>query len=185
MSSKSHARFLPLVLAVLALVLLLGAGVAFAHEHRTVGANGQYEMTVGWFYEPAFVNTPNAVDIFLIRSSDKKPIDTSKGDVVNLEVEVQYRDGESLQSKILDSVRIAGKPELAVHAENRYNAWFKPTRTGAYGFHIKGTVSDASNPKAGPATIDETYVCGKGSKGHHEFVCLTEPQVFPAERTKS
>jgi hypothetical protein len=171
--------------AALAAALWLVAGPVLAHEHRLVGPNGQYAVTVGWYFEPAFVDAVNAVDIFIIRAADNKPVDTSKGDVVDLEVEVQYRAAEDEKSAVLEAAKLDSKPELAVHTENRYNAWFKPTRTGAYAFHIKGKVSDASNPKAGPVTIDETYVCGKGSRGHHAFVCLSSPQIFPAARTKS
>lgn len=185
MSRKSSPKFSPVVLAALLGVALLAcSGAAFAHEHRTIGPNGQYTMTVGWFNEPAFADMANAVDIFLVRTADKKPIDTSKGDVVNLEVEVQYRAAEDGKAAILESAKLDSKPQLAVHTENRYNAWFKATRPGAYAFRIKGTISDASDPKAGSVTVDETFICGKGSKGPHAFVCLTEPQVFPAARTK-
>lgn len=157
---------------------------AAAHEHRVVGPAGQYAVTVGWYYEPAFVGVPNAVDIFVDRAADDRPIDTSKGDIVDLEVEVQYRAGEDEKAAVIDATKLDGKPTLTMHTQDRYNAWLEPTRTGAYAFHIKGKISDASNPKAGPVVIDETYVCGKGSKGHHSFHCVAAPQQVPAAKAK-
>jgi hypothetical protein len=175
------ARSLPV--AGLFLAGLVAASTLSAHEMRTVGPKGEYNLVVGWFIEPAFTDVVNAVDIRVIRIADKKAIDTSKGDVVDLEVEVQYRSGEDEKATVLDSMKLANRPTLTFGTENRYATWFKPVRSGAYAFRIKGKISDASDPKAGPVTIDETFVCGKGGH-HHAFVCLEEPQIFPAAPPK-
>lgn len=162
------------------LVGLVAAPVLSAHEMRTVGPKGEYTLVVGWFIEPAFTGVVNAVDISVDRTADHKAVNTNKGDVVDLEVEVQYRAAEDEKGEVVNSMKLANNPTITFGADNRYASWFKPVRPGTYAFRIKGKISDASDAKAGAVTIDETFVCGKGSKGHHAFVCLAEPQVFPA-----
>ena len=164
---------------VLALALAVQAP-ARAHETRTVGPKGEYNLVIGWFIEPAFTDVVNAVDIRVLRAADSKPVNTAKGDVVDLEVEVQYRASEDEKSAVVHSLVLPNKPSITFGTENRYASWFKPVQSGAYAFRIKGKIADASDPKAGEVTIDETFLCGKGSKGHHAFVCLQEPLVFPA-----
>jgi hypothetical protein len=176
-------RSLPVRLVQAAGLFLVGwvaASAASAHEMRDVGPKGEYTLVVGWFIEPAFTGVVNAVDISVDRTADHKAISTNKGDVVDLEVEVQYRSAEDEKSEVVTSMKLANKPSITFGSNNRYASWFKPVRAGAYAFRIKGKISDASDPKAGAVTIDETFVCGKGSKGPHGFVCLQEPQVFPA-----
>jgi hypothetical protein len=167
------------------LVPLLALGIAAparAHEHRTIGPKGEYSIVVGWFIEPAFNDVVNAVDLHLTRTADKKPLDTNKGDIVDLEVEVKLLASEDTKAAVIDSVKLGTKPTITFNTDNRYAAWFKPTRAGAYAFHVTGKISDASDPKAGPVTIDETFVCGKGSRVGHAFVCLVDPQVFPTSK---
>lgn len=169
------------ILAVTFTGFLLAASpkAAFAHETRTVG-NGKYHLVVGFRNEPAFEDVTNAADIFASRASDNKPINTSNGDVVDLTVEVQYRAGEAFSSNTITSTLLDEKPRKAFGTDNRYNAWFKPNVNGAYAFHITGTISDASNPVAGPVTIDETFVCGQGSLvPNRGFNCVRDPQPFP------
>jgi hypothetical protein len=166
---------------------LIAPSMAAAHEVRPVGPKGEYTMVVGWFKEPAFNGESNAVDIILSRSEDKKPVNTDKGDMVDLEVEVQYRAGEGEKAAVLESKALPSKPKITYGTANRYASWFKPVRAGVYAFRVWGKISDAGDPKAGVITVDETFVCGKGSKNHHEssFVCLEEPMVFPAPETKT
>jgi hypothetical protein len=172
-----------LSLVALSLLTLLALAVApvAAHEHRAVGPKGEYTLIVGWFYEPAYEGVVNAVDIRVLRTADNKPVNASKGDVVNLEVDVELRAADSDKAAVLESSKINDKPEITFGTENRYAAWFKPVRAGAYAFRIKGTISDASKPTAGSVTIDELFICGKGSKAGHAFVCLETPQAFPTK----
>ncbi len=51
-----------IMLAFIALVATGSAITAIAHEHREV-ADGQYELTVGFLNEPAFVNQQNGLDL--------------------------------------------------------------------------------------------------------------------------
>ena len=175
-------RFLQLLkLAGLTAVLsLLISSPSSAHEVRHVGPQGQYTLVVGWLDEPAFANEVNGVDIRVLRTSDKAPINTNRGDVVDLDVEVQYLAAENAKADVIDSMKLPSKPTITPGTDNRYASWFKPVRPGAYAFRLTGKISDASDPKAGEVSIDETFVCGKGSKTEHGFVCLEEPVVFPA-----
>src|SRR2546425_520743 len=50
---------------------------ALGHETR---AGQLYTFEVGFIQEPVFRGFPNAVDIFISRSSDNKPISKRKGD---------------------------------------------------------------------------------------------------------
>lgn len=165
---------------------LFGAGFtdqAFGHETRIVGS---YKMVIGFRNEPAFVDEPNAIDVILSRASDDRPIDRSAGDVVDLQVEVQLRDREAFESRILRSADLEDPLKQAYQTTNRYNAWFKPTVAGTYAYHVTGVISDASDPQAGPQKIDQTFVCGRGTldPDGHGFNCVAVPQAFPGRRHK-
>lgn len=151
---------------------------AWAHETRIVGP---YKLVIGFRNEPSFVDEPNAIDVIVSRASDDRPIDKSKGDTVDLNVEVQLRDAEAFDSEILDSAPLEDPLTQAFQTPNRYNSWFKPVVEGPYAFHITGLVSDVTDPKAGPLEIDETFVCGKGTlaENGHGFHCVAVPQAFP------
>jgi hypothetical protein len=180
---KSRLATAVVTAAAAAVCLLALPKLLAAHEHRAVGPKGEYSMTVGWFHEPAFKDSVNAVDIYINRTADDKPINTDKGDVVDLEIEVQLRSSEDASSKVLYSTTLDHKATLTMGTENRYDVWFLPVREGSYAFRIRGRIADASKPVAGPVTIDETFVCGKGSKGHHDaFHCIVQPQVFPRDK---
>lgn len=148
-----------------------------AHEPREVGP---YTLTVGFRIEPAFEDVVNAIDFFVTRTSDGKLINVREGDVVDVEVEVQFRKTESVSSAIIQKDHLA-KPEQAFGADNRYNAWFKPTADGAYGFRVKGEVNDLGDPQAGPLFFDELWVCGAGTQNStgSRFGCVSDPQTFP------
>jgi hypothetical protein len=137
-------------------------------------------MECGFRNEPAFEGEINAVDIFISRASDSRPIDTSVGDVVDLTVVVQYRAAETFSSAVVASTPLEQKPSKAFGTTNRYNAYFRPNVDGAYGFRITGTISDLSDPVAGQVTIDETFVCGGGSLAPPSaFNCVRDAQPFP------
>lgn len=170
------------ILAVTVFGFLLGvspnAAFAFPHETRIVGS-GKYQLVVGFRNEPAFENVVNALDIFVTRASDARPINTSVGDVVDLTVEVQFRNADTFSSSTIIFATL-DKPSKAFGTDNKYSAWFKPNVDGAYAFHITGTISDLSNPVAGSVAIDETFVCGGGSQvPGHGFNCVRDPQLFP------
>lgn len=151
--------------------------LAFPHETRIVGP---YRLVVGFRSEPAFEDQNNSIDIFVYRASDGRPINAAAGDVVDLEVNAQLRDHEAFVSNTVQTAPLA-KPAQAFGTANQYGSWFKPTVDGTYAFHFTGTISDATNPVAGPLTIDEIFVCGLGTQAAngHGFNCVKDPQFFP------
>ena len=181
--AKIRPARLPTSTGLLLALLLAVPAASRAHELRAVGPKGEYTLVVGWFIEPAFEGVVNAVDIRVMRTADHKAVNTAKGDVVDLDVEVQYLAAESGDAEVVESMTLPSGPTITFGTDNRYASWFKPVRPGAYAFRIRGRLSDASDTgdgKAGEITLDETFVCGKGSKGDHSFVCLEEPLVFPS-----
>ena len=55
---------------------------------------------------------------------------------------------------------------------SRYNIPFIPTKNGAYGFRLTGTIEGHA--------VDETFVCGAGSQSIDEaFDCVTNAVTFP------
>jgi hypothetical protein len=163
----------------LSLGVLLGIGVVAiqAHEVRQIGA---YTLAVGFRAEPAFEDVVNAVDIFVNRTADNEAISVRDGDIVDLQVEVQFRDAEDLDAAILAAAPLQEPPSQDFAASNRYNTWFKPTHDGVYAFRITGSIADTSDPHAGPQAIDTTFVCGGGTQSAtSRFNCVADPQPFP------
>lgn len=180
MNFSNWLRLLFTVMATAGVAALTGAPAAFAHEYRLVGPNSEYSVVFGWIHEPAFTGEVNGVEIYISRSADDKAVNTSEGDVVDLTVEIQRRAEDKFEAATLDSLTIGEKPSLAMHAKNRYITWVRPTRAGAYAFRVTGTISDASDAKAGAVKIDETFVCGGGRKDDRGYVCVKELPAFPA-----
>lgn len=166
----------------LAVGLLGSAGTAFAfpHETRLVGPNQEYRLIVGFKVEPAFEDAVNGPDVIVSRTSDGKPINTDAGDVFDVQVEVQLRDEDAFHSNIVQAAPLLGGLKKAFGTLNRYQGHFRPTVDGPYAFRLTGTIADASQPLAGPITVDETFVCGHGSlTPGHGFGCVGDPQPFP------
>lgn len=160
--------------------ILLAATDAAAHEFRTFGPNGEYKMVVGWRYEPPYAGVHNAIDVYVTRTEDDKAIDANDGDTVDLEIELQVREAEARDAKILHSAALRDKPSLEPRVTNRYSSWVTPTKVGPYGVRIRGVVDDADD-EIGPVEIDETFVCGAGRlHGETQFSCILERQEFPA-----
>ena len=167
------------VLMTVGALLCVGLASAQAHENRQVG---DYTLTVGFRVEPAFEDVVNAIDIFVDRTSDGKDISVRDGDVVTLSVEVQLRETDEYASETLAAALLQESPHQDFAADNRYNAWFKPTHDGAYAFHVVGVIADASDPQVGPLAIDQTYVCGNGTQSStSRFNCVQDPQTFPGK----
>ena len=156
------------------------AGEAFGEPHET-RIVGPYKFVVGFKKEPTFIDESNAADIFVSRASDNRPINRDAGDTVDLEVEVQLRDREAFDSRILRRAVLEDPLTQAFRTDNEYNSWFKPTEEGPYAFRITGVVSDDTDPKAGSMMLDETFFCGHGTlaENGHGFHCVAIPQPFP------
>jgi len=165
------------MLMAVGVLLGLGAAVVHAHEVRQIGA---YTLAVGFRAEPAFEDVVNAIDIFINRTTDGIAISVRDGDIVDLQVEVQFREAEAVDAAILAAALLRDKPEQDFAVSNRYNAWFKSTHDGIYAFRITGRIADASDPHAGPQAIDATFVCGDGTQSPTtRFNCVADPQPFP------
>jgi hypothetical protein len=113
------------VTLVLALCLaLLASAPASAHGKTQVG---DYELEIGFHNEPAYLNQPNGLDLFVSNSKT--------GEMVNgLE--------DTLQAEI-----IFGSSKKAVNIEPQeedgaYTAYVVPTEIGDYTWHIFGTIEN-------------------------------------------
>jgi hypothetical protein len=172
-------RLRPILITTYSVVLLISiATQTIGHEARIIGG---YRFVVGFRNEPAFSNELNAFDLTITRASDSRPINRSAGDLVDLQVEIQFRNREAFDSRILRRALLEDPLNQVFQTTNRYNSWFKPTVEGTYGFRITGTVSDVTDPQAGPRQIDETFVCGEGTRAENgsRFGCIRVPQSFP------
>jgi hypothetical protein len=173
-----NTRMLGIALIVAASGFFWARWPALGHEARQ---GDKYSFEVGFVNEPVFRGFPNAVDIFITRTADGKHIDRRMGDVVDLAVEVQLREKEAFDSRILQSARLGPIRQGFGDKNNEYTSWFLPTVAGTYAFHITGTVSDDSDPLAGPQQIDMNFVCGKGTRSDtSDFDCARTPQLFPS-----
>jgi hypothetical protein len=116
-------RFFATLMLVLCLALLASAP-ASAHGKTQVG---DYELEIGFHNEPAYLNQPNGLDLFVTNSKT--------GEMVNgLE--------ETLQAEI-----IFGSSKKAVKIEPQeedgaYTAYVVPTEIGDYTWHIFGTIEN-------------------------------------------
>lgn len=129
-------RSLAALLAVGASMLLMTATV-FAHENREVG---DYQLTVGFLNEPAIVEEPNGLSLEVVRGSgdSSEPVEGLAG---SLRAEIIYGD-ERLPLEI----------QPAFGAPGSYTADVIPTETGAYTFHIFGSIEGME--------IDESFTGG-------------------------
>ena len=126
-----------------------------AHENREV-ADGQYQLTVGFLEEPAFVNEKNGLSLRVVTVDGEEPVE---GLVDTLEAEVIYGD----QSMELELAPVFGDA-------GHYQAIFFPTATGAYTFRISGEIEGNE--------IDEEFTSGPETFSEVEPI---EPLQFPKE----
>lgn len=138
-----------------------------AHEHRDV-ADGQYELTVGFLEEPAYVGLKNglslAVEEKTAAATPAADGEQPEGEPVEglsdaLTAEVIYGD----QSMELELEPVFGDP-------GSYQAIFFPTATGDYSFRISGEIDGEA--------IDETFTSGPETFAEVEPI---EPLMFPKE----
>lgn len=168
-----------------AFVLPISSVQVSGHETRLVGPNDEYTVVVGFENEPAFEDEINGAVIIVRRTSDNKPINTSleTPDVVDLELEVQFRAEETFDSEIL-ALKMLEKPGLGFGEENRYDTVYRPTHDGTHAFRFTGIIADNSDPQAGQISIDETFVCGEGKLGARSFGCVKDSTTFPSDSVR-
>ncbi len=144
------------LLASVGLALTLATtfvSVGSAHEHREV-ADGQYELTIGFLDEPAYVNLKNGLSVRVVTVDGEQPVEGLED---TLEAEVIYGD----QSMSLELEPVFNDP-------GHYRAIFFPTATGAYTFHITGEIEGNE--------IDEEFTSGPETFSEVEPI---EPLQFP------
>jgi hypothetical protein len=150
------------MLGLVTVVALLLPALVTAHEHREV-AGGQYELTVGFLNEPAFVNQQNGLSLRVVAlAGDGATAPADAGTPV-----------EGLTDTVEATV-IYGDQEMELELEpvfndpGHYRAIFFPTAPGAYTFHITGEIEGSE--------IDETFTSGPETFSEVEPI---EPYQFP------
>jgi hypothetical protein len=131
--------------------------------------DNKYLFVVGFLDEPAYASVKNSLDLTLCNGKECNYTVTDGQRVVSNPV----NDAEkTLQLE----VSVGGSAPLALALEPRwanpgkYNAFFMPTKTGDYTFHIHGTLNGD--------TIDEKFTSSPTGFGSVEAV-----KVYPATTT--
>ncbi len=145
---RTRARLLTGVLLAL-FFMMLTVGVALAHEQRQVG---KYTFVVGFATEPAYLNTPNAIDLRVTNTDTKAPVE---GLEKTLHVDVAFGGEEPMPVTL--TARF-GQP-------GAYLGSFIPTRVGTYIFHFTGQVESQ--------TVDEKF-----ESGPNTFSDVEDPSVL-------
>jgi hypothetical protein len=136
------------------LILVVGIGVASAHEQRDVG---EYTFTVGFLEEPVFTGQKSGLDLRVARGEE--PVE---GLEETLRAEVSF----SGQSRELEISPVFGQP-------GAYRSVFFPTAAGPYSFHVTGDIEGTP--------IDETFSSGPDTFGEVEDVAGGQfPVQYPA-----
>jgi hypothetical protein len=136
------------------LTLLVGIGVASAHEQRDVG---EYTFTVGFLEEPVFTGQKSGLDLRVARGDEP---------VEGLEETLQAEVSFSGQGRDLEISPVFGEP-------GAYRSVFFPTAAGPYSFHITGDIEGTA--------IDETFSSGPDTFGEVEDVAGGQfPIQYPA-----
>jgi hypothetical protein len=136
------------------LTVLVGIGVASAHEQRDVG---DYTFTVGFLEEPVFTGQKSGLDLRVARGEE--PVE---GLEETLRAEVSF----SGQSRELEISPVFGQP-------GAYRSVFFPTAAGPYSFHVTGEIEGTP--------IDETFSSGPDTFGEVEDVAGGQfPVQYPA-----
>ena len=136
----SRATRALVALSVGALVLVVAAPAASAHEVRPVGA---YTFTVGWEVEPTYTGVLNAVQLFL-KDSKGNPVD-DLGTPPTLQVTATTGSQTSAPLDLEPSF----DPDTGLGTHGEFDAPLVPTVPGTYSFHFTGTVNGQ--------TINQTF----------------------------
>jgi len=183
------------------------ASPSFAHEMRHVckgvagvaglaceGVAETFMFHTGFINEPAWTGDSNGINLNIQFHPDaahqiKEDVDTANGDVVKLDfANVQYYAEKKGKLVKRDWVKVYPTDQNAADAKgnvkkkygttNVYNIYFRPTKAGVYGFHVKGTLVH----KDATQNFDETFVCGPlGTKSTDgtQFNCVQDEINFP------
>jgi hypothetical protein len=140
---------------------------ALAHEKRLV--DNKYVFVVGFLDEPAYANVKNSLDLTLCNGKQCNYTVTDGQRVVSNPV-------NDAEKTLQVEVSAGGSAPLALALEPRwanpgkYNAFFMPTKTGDYTFHIHGTLNGD--------IIDEKFTSSPTG-----FSSVEAVKVYPATTT--
>lgn len=129
---------LPLGIALTVMSFLVPS-VALAHEGREVG---NYSLEVGFLNEPAYQNQLNGMILEISTKADDKPVEGAE---------------KTLKAEVIVGGNARQMPltlEPQAQAPGTYVGSFVPTATGAYIFHISGTIEGQP--------VDERFESGPG-----------------------
>ena len=157
--------------AAAVLVAALLPLAAAAHEHREV-AGGQYEMSVGFIEEPAFVGEQNGLSVEFV-SLAAAPAATpeaigAEGGEAHHGAPVEGLTGSIQAEVIFGDQRMALALTPAFGEPGVYHAIFFPTQPGDYTFRIFGDLQGTA--------LDETFT---SSPEGFDSVQPVEPLQFP------
>ena len=145
------ARWLVAALLLTAVLVVTGAGSAFAHESRTTG---DIQLVVGWGEEPAYTGFKNSVQVTVSAGEGGPPV-TDVGGALQVEV-----------SKGSNSITLPLEPSPT---PGDYRAWLTPTRPGTYTFRVTGSIRGRS--------VDESFSSSESTFDEVEDVANIQ---FPA-----
>lgn len=135
--------------AVLAILVVVSAAPASAHEFRKVG---KWNLVVGWGTEPAYAGFPNTVQMIITDQKDVGLADL--GDT--MKVDVTY-SGKTTTLSFEPFFEIGEFGE-----RGDYRAKIIPTRAGEYTFRLNGTIKGQA--------VDQTFKCSETT-----FDCMNDP----------
>ena len=138
---RAPRRWLVAALSLTAVVAVLGAAPAFAHERRVVGP---FQFVVGWGDEPVYTGFKNSVQVTLSEANGGPPI-TDLGESLRVEV-IKGADRVTLPLEANFRVGAFGTP-------GDYRAWLTPTRPGTYTFRLTGSIRGQS--------VDESFTSSR------------------------
>lgn len=146
---------------------LLSLG-ALAHESRE-GVSGVFNIAVGQRVEPAYSNEPNQFDL-IVNNLDGTPAQVTE---ISLAVEVLFLKDDAYDAKVLHRALLTSEIIRDRTTPNRFNIPYMPTKAGAYGFEINGTINGVA--------ISEKFVCEGGTLNPlgKDFSCVANIQTFP------
>jgi hypothetical protein len=165
---KKRLTLATLALLTALLVLLFTATSAFAHEKRHVG---NYTFVVGFLDEPAYANFKNGLDLTICNGAECNYTVEEGSRVVSNPVNDAQK---TLKAEVSmgGSAPIALTLDAAWRAPGKYEAYFQPTKTGAYTFHIFGTLDNNK--------IDEKFTSSPTG-----FSAVEQVQAYPSVSSAS
>ena len=168
------------LVAVLAALLSLAAGVAAAHEGREVG---QYRLIVGWIEEPTYEGLANGVLLVVHKTEDAQGHHHGAGTAAHDHAE-ELTPVEGLESTLLVEItHLATGASKVVNLyaadgePGRYTAVVIPTAPGVYEFRVFGTIEGMQ--------LDETFASMGGGGDIDDVITAADlqfPETLPQAR---